>query len=118
VWSVETKLTLVVRADLGMGRGKIAAQAAHAAVAAALASARSRDFKAWLRDGQPKVVLRAASEQQLYAIAEQAHAAGLPVQVIHDAGRTQVTEGTPTCCAIGPAAANRIDAVTGALTLL
>ena len=115
---VETKLTLIVRSDLGMGRGKIAAQAAHAAVAAALASAGSRDFKAWLRDGQPKVVLKTSSEDHLYAIAEQAHQAGLPVQVVHDAGRTQVAEGTPTCCAIGPAEASRIDAITGALSLL
>ncbi|MGH3196428.1 MAG: peptidyl-tRNA hydrolase [Streptosporangiaceae bacterium] len=32
------KLTLVVRADLGLGRGKIAAQAAHAGVVSALAN--------------------------------------------------------------------------------
>jgi PTH2 family peptidyl-tRNA hydrolase len=115
---VETKLTLVVRADLGMGRGKIAAQAAHAAVAAALSSAGSRDFRNWLRDGQPKVVLRAGSESELLGLAGQARAAGLPVQVIHDAGRTQVAEGTPTCCAIGPAEAARIDAITGELSLL
>jgi peptidyl-tRNA hydrolase, PTH2 family len=115
---VETKLTLVMRADLGMGRGKIAAQAAHAAVAAALAGSGSRDFRAWLRDGQPKVVLKVSGEDELYAIAERAHAAGLPVQVIHDAGRTQVAEGTPTCCAIGPAEASRIDAITGELSLL
>jgi PTH2 family peptidyl-tRNA hydrolase len=118
VCQVETKLTLVMRADLGMGRGKIAAQAAHAAVAAALASSGSRDFRAWLRDGQPKVVLKVGSEDELYAIAEQAHTASLPVQVIHDAGRTQVAEGTPTCCAIGPAEASRIDAITGDLSLL
>jgi peptidyl-tRNA hydrolase, PTH2 family len=115
---METKLTLVVRADLGMGRGKIAAQAAHAAVAAALASLGTPDFAAWLRDGQPKVVLRAVSEEHLHAIAEQAAASELPVQVIRDAGRTQVVEGTPTCCAIGPAVASRIDAVTSDLTLL
>jgi peptidyl-tRNA hydrolase, PTH2 family len=115
---MQTKLTLVVRADLGMGRGKIAAQASHAAVAAALANLGNPDFRAWLRDGQPKVVLRANSEEQLHGIAEQAGAAGLPVQMIHDAGRTQVAEGTPTCCAIGPAAGERIDAVTGELSLL
>lgn len=115
---METKLTLVVRADLGMGRGKIAAQAAHAAVSAALASAGTADFRAWLRDGQPKVVLRAGSADELHAIAARAAAADLPVQVIHDAGRTQVAEGTPTCCAIGPAAADRIDAITGELALL
>jgi peptidyl-tRNA hydrolase, PTH2 family len=118
VCEVETKLTLVIRADLGMGRGKIAAQAAHAAVAAALASVGSPAFRAWLRDGQPKVVLKADDEEHLYALAEQAHAAGLPVQVVHDAGRTQVAEGTPTCCAIGPADGSRIDAITGELSLL
>jgi PTH2 family peptidyl-tRNA hydrolase len=118
VWRVETKLIIVVRVDLGMGRGKIAAQAAHAAVAAALAAIGSPSFRAWLRDGQPKVVLRAASEEQLHALASHASAAGLPVQVIRDAGRTQVAEGTPTSCAIGPAEASRIDAVTGDLSLL
>jgi peptidyl-tRNA hydrolase, PTH2 family len=118
VSQVETKLIIVVRADLGMGRGKIAAQASHAAVAAALASIGSDDFRAWLRDGQPKVVLRANSGEQLESLAGQASAAGLPVQVIHDAGRTQVTEGTTTCCAIGPAEASRIDVVTAELQLL
>ncbi len=82
---VETKLTLIIRADLGMGRGKIAAQAAHAAVAAALASAGSADFRAWRRDGEPKVVLKVNGEEELYALAERACAAGLPVQVVHDA---------------------------------
>jgi peptidyl-tRNA hydrolase, PTH2 family len=115
---MQTKLVLVVRADLGMGRGKIAAQAAHAAVAAALASIGTPDFAAWLRAGQPKVVLRAGSELELDAIVEQAAAAGLPVQMIHDAGRTQVAEGTPTCCAIGPAADTAIDVVTGQLPLM
>lgn len=115
---MQTKLTLVVRADLGMGRGKIAAQASHAAVTAALASIGSADFREWLRDGQAKVVLRVNSEEQLRDVAEQAAAANLPVQVIHDAGRTQVAEGTPTCCAIGPAQDTRIDAVTGKLSLL
>jgi len=115
---MQTKLTLIVRSDLGMGRGKIAAQAAHAAVAAALAGLGTPAFRAWLRDGQPKVVLRANSEEDLFAIAAQATEAGLPVQVIQDAGRTQVAEGTPTCCAIGPAADSKIDAITGQLSLL
>lgn len=115
---VETKLTLIVRADLGMGRGKIAAQAAHAAVAAALASVGSPELRNWLRDGQPKVVLKVNGEEELYALASRADAAGLRVQVVHDAGRTQVAEGTPTCCAIGPAEASKIDAITGELSLL
>jgi len=112
------KLVLVVRTDLGMGRGKIAAQVAHAAVAAALAGLGSADLAAWLRDGQPKVVLRVPGLGELDEIAAQARAAGLPVEIIRDAGRTQLEPGTATCCAVGPAEAARIDAVTAALSLL
>jgi peptidyl-tRNA hydrolase, PTH2 family len=115
---MQTKLTLVVRTDLGMGRGKIAAQVAHAAVAAALASLADAEFRDWLANGQPKVVLRAGSEEELNRVAEQAAAAGLAVQLVRDAGRTQVAAGTVTCCAIGPASDTEIDAVTGALPLL
>jgi peptidyl-tRNA hydrolase, PTH2 family len=118
VSGVVVKLVVVVRTDLGMGRGKIAAQVAHAAVAAALASYGSADFAAWLRDGQPKVVLRVPGEERLHGVVRAAQAAGLPVQLIQDAGRTQVAQGTPTCCAVGPAGAGRIDAVTGELALL
>ena len=112
------KLALLVRTDLGMARGKIAAQVAHAAVAAVLAAAGSPDCALWLAEGQPKVVLRVASGTELCQVADAARAAGLPVQVIRDAGRTQVPPGTPTCCAIGPAAAARLDPVTGGLSLL
>ena len=112
------KLALVVRADLGMGRGKIAAQVAHAAVAAVLANAGNRDFAAWLAEGQPKVVLKVASAEQLAEVVRGAVAAGLPVELIRDAGRTQVEPGTVTCCAVGPADSGRVDALTGALSLL
>ena len=112
------KLVLVVRTDLGMGRGKIAAQVAHAAVAATLAGLGGEDVPAWLRDGQPKVVLRVPGPEQLNEIVAQARVAGLPVEIIRDAGRTQLEPGTTTCCAVGPAQAGRVDAVTGALSLL
>jgi hypothetical protein len=47
------KPTLVVRVAPGLGGGKIAAQAAHAAVVCALADLGTPDFRAWLRDGSP-----------------------------------------------------------------
>ncbi len=111
------KLALVVRTDLGMGRGKIAAQVAHAAVAAVLAS-RDPDLAAWLGQGQPKVVLKVPTGEQLADLARQARADGLVAEVIHDAGRTQVAPGTATCCAIGPADSDRVDRVTAGLSLL
>jgi peptidyl-tRNA hydrolase, PTH2 family len=112
------KLAVVVRSDLGMGRGKIAAQVAHAAVAAVLTSLGRDDFAGWLRDGQPKVVLKVTGAGQLADVVQQARAAGLPVELVSDAGRTQVSPGTLTCCAIGPAESQRIDAVTAGLPLL
>lgn len=112
------KLVLLVRTDLGMGRGKIAAQVAHAAVLAVLATQASADCAAWLAQGQPKVVLRVGDEQQLGQIASAALAAGLHVEVVQDAGRTQVPPGTPTCCAIGPAPGARVDQLTSGLSLL
>ena len=117
-----TKLSLVVRTDLGMGRGKLAAQVAHAAVAAVLTAQLTAEGRAglaaWLAGGQPKVVLSVGSDAELADIAAAASAAGLPTEVIRDAGRTQLAPGTTTCCAIGPADAARVDAVTGGLSLL
>jgi peptidyl-tRNA hydrolase, PTH2 family len=112
------KLAVVVRADLGMGRGKIAAQVAHAAVAAVLANLGTDDLGGWLREGQPKVVLKVTSGEQLHEVIGQAKAAGLPVELVNDAGRTQVSPGTLTCSAIGPADDQRIDAITAGLPLL
>lgn len=112
------KLALLVRTDLDMRRGKIAAQVAHAAVLAVLATYGSSDCAAWLAAGQPKVVLRVGSDAELGRIADAARGAGLPVEVIQDAGRTQVPPGTPTCCAIGPAQSARVDQLTGGLSLL
>ena len=75
-------------------------------------------FSAWLAEGQPKVVLKVGTAGQLEDVVRQARAGGLPVEVISDAGRTQVTPGTLTCCALGPAETQRIDAVTAGLALL
>ena len=112
------KLALVVRTDLDMGRGKIAAQVAHAAVAAVLANQRGAVFHRWREDGQPKVVLKVPDADALEQVIARARTADLPVELVHDAGRTQVPAGTLTCCAIGPAQAERIDIATAGLGLL
>ena len=97
---VATKLALVVRTDLDLGRGKIAVQVAHAAVAATLASIRTADLVTWLGDGQPKVVLRVGTAEQRQDIVRAAREAGLPAGAGPDAGRRQRSPGTLTCCAI------------------
>jgi PTH2 family peptidyl-tRNA hydrolase len=114
------KQVIVVRRDLGMGMGKTAAQAAHAAVLGVerVRASRPEWASGWWAAGQPKVVVQVASVEELADVCDRARDAGLPVVVVHDSGRTQVPAGTPTCAAIGPAPSERVDAVTGPLRLL
>ncbi len=110
------KQAIVARADLGMGEGKLAAQVAHASLAAyehTEESARSE----WKRDGQKKIVLAVSSERALFELQEAAKVEGLPTGLVRDAGHTQLDPETPTAIAIGPAADRRIDAITGDLSL-
>ena len=111
------KQAIVVRTDLGMGTGKLAAQVAHAslqAVEATDAAAR----RSWKSEGQTKVVLSADGEDELFELADRASAEGVPHSVVRDAGRTQLNPGTVTALAVGPAGEDAVDAVTGHLSLL
>ena len=115
----EIKQVIVVRTDLGMGRGKIAAQVGHACVLGADHVRRSHPewFKIWW-SGQEKVVLRASGIKELQEIRLAAIELGLPWSEVTDAGHTQVASGTTTCISIGPAPENLIDKITGNLRLL
>src|SRR5690348_13728809 len=111
------KQVIVVNEALKLPRGKLAAQVAHASVAALLeATANSR--RAWLEVGMPKVVVRCESEQELLALEAAAERAGLPHALIRDAGHTVVAAGTVTCLGLGPAPIEAIDALTRELRLV
>ncbi|MBI5295655.1 MAG: peptidyl-tRNA hydrolase [Chloroflexi bacterium] len=111
------KQVIVVNEVLKLPRGKLAAQVAHASVAAFLET-EPRDQMAWLEEGMPKVVLKGEDETALRELEQKAATLGLPVCLIEDAGRTAVPEGTVTCLGIGPAEDAKIDEVTGELKLL
>lgn len=111
------KQAIVLRSDLGMGKGKIAAQAAHASIAAYRLSAEA-DRKKWQASGEEKVALKVGSENELIELFGQAKARKLPAALIRDAGRTQIPAGTVTALAIGPAEERLVDEVTGKLKLL
>jgi PTH2 family peptidyl-tRNA hydrolase len=111
------KQVIVVNELLRLPRGKLAAQVAHASVAALL-SASHEVLRAWMESGMPKVVLRGDDDAQLIALEGQAANAGLPTALIRDAGHTVVAPGTLTCLGIGPAPDEDIDAISGTLRLL
>jgi len=108
------KQAVVVRRDLGLSPGKLAAQVAHAAISAA---DKSRWKKDWLREGQKKSVLGVENLEELISIYNEAKNSGLPVELIQDLGKTEIPAGTKTCVGIGPAPEEEIDKVTGELKL-
>jgi PTH2 family peptidyl-tRNA hydrolase len=99
-----------------MGEGKLAAQVAHASLMA-YEDAPASDQKSWKGGGQKKVVLQANGESELFALAEKAKAKRLPHAIVRDAGHTELEPGTASALAVGPASAERIDTVTGDLSL-
>ncbi|KAG8535757.1 hypothetical protein GDO81_027833 [Engystomops pustulosus] len=117
--SGEFKMVLVVRNDLKMGKGKVAAQCSHAAVSAyKQLQKRNPDLlKQWEYCGQPKVVVKAPDEGTLVELLSQAKQLGLTISLIQDAGRTQIAPGSRTVLGVGPGPGNLIDQVTGHLKL-
>jgi peptidyl-tRNA hydrolase, PTH2 family len=116
----EQKMVLVLRGEIRLTAGKAAVQAAHAAVMLVrqAESARNPDLNAWLDQGQKKIALVVPTLDELVQLERRARADGLPTVFVEDAGLTEVPPGTRTCLGLGPAPANRLDAITGDLDLL
>lgn len=116
----EMKQAIVVRTDLKMGKGKVAAQVAHASLTAAEAAQQKKRgwYDGWKEGGQAKIVLKVESENALRDLFQKARGAGLPASLIEDRGLTQIEPGTVTCLGIGPAPEAEVDSITGKLRLL
>ena len=114
-----------------MRRGKEIAQGSHASMAFLVHRMRANPSAQtevsltlkpaeleWFTRGTAKVCLKVNSEEELLACHEQAQQAGLESHLIRDSGRTEFG-GVPTltACAIGPDTPERIDRITGELTL-
>lgn len=118
-----------MRKDLNMRKGKMIAQGAHASLAVVLEAGTIRDgryeltldaaMQEWLGGRFTKICVSVDSEAALDAVVAKARAAGVPCALITDAGVTEF-RGVPTrtCCAVGPAWSEDVDAITGGLPLL
>ena len=115
----DIKQVIVVRTDLGMGKGKIAAQVGHACVLGAEHVRKSHPewYSEWW-GRQEKIVVKVIGIKELQEVKRHAIDLNLPWSEISDAGHTQLDPGTTTCISIGPAPENLIDKITGDLKLL
>jgi PTH2 family peptidyl-tRNA hydrolase len=111
------KQIIVMRADLKMSRGKIAAQACHACLGA-YKKADDRVLKKWETEGEKKVVLKVNDLEELFEIYELSKATNMPIYLVHDAGHTELPKSTITCLGIGPDEDEKIDKITQDLKLL
>jgi len=116
----EYKLVIVLRTDIKMSKGKMAAQAGHAAVSASEYARKNRPewWNPWIMEGQCKIAVKVKSEQEILELERKARNAQLPAVLIVDRGLTEIPPNTITCLGIGPAPANKVDAITGKLSLL
>jgi PTH2 family peptidyl-tRNA hydrolase len=118
----DTKQVIVMRTDLGMRKGKMIAQGAHASLAVftrEYANKTQSYTRQWLDNNFAKICVGTDSEESLDDLVKQAKDAGMPVMKIIDCGRTEFG-GVPTatCIAIGPYWSDEIDKITGDLKLL
>ncbi len=113
----EMKQVILMRQDLKLPKGKMAAQTAHAAVEAVLKTDKTK-LKKWHSEGQKKVVLKIKDDKELYKYIQQAKDQGLTTSTITDAGKTVIKPGTVTCGAIGPDKEEEIDLITGNLPMM
>jgi peptidyl-tRNA hydrolase, PTH2 family len=114
---MELKQVILVRKDLKLPKGKMAAQVSHASVDATLKSDKKL-VEEWRRHGMKKVVLEANDEKDLFKYRQMAEDMGLKTALITDAGHTVVEPGTITCLAIGPDEERKIDPLTGKLKMV
>lgn len=132
----DIKQMIVMRKDLNMRKGKIAAQASHASVSAVIKTSlkegidfeldengciamRGNSYLAnWLRDSFKKVCVYVNSEEELLDIYDQGLENGFIVSLVRDSGLTEFHNVlTYTCLAFEPLPANLIDKITGNLPL-
>lgn len=118
-YDAKPRMVFIVRKDLGMGRGKIAAQVAHAASRLTLQAHNENpellaEYFDW---GEPKIVLYVPDENSQNEIQQQFTEDGLINNLVVDAGKTQIEPNTQTV--LGVLAAKRsIDPYTQALKLV
>lgn len=111
------KQIIIVRKDLEMPAGKMAAQCCHGCLG--VYKKINKEIKSkWEKQGEKKVVVYVESLDELISIREKCQKKGLKSYMVKDAGKTVLKPGTITVLAIGPDKDEKIDEITSSLPLL
>ncbi|KZX16940.1 peptidyl-tRNA hydrolase Pth2 [Methanobrevibacter filiformis] len=110
------KQVIVVRKDIKMSKGKMAAQCCHGSLNA-YKNANPSKIEIWENEGQAKVVLKIQTLEELIELKKMIAVNKVPHHLVIDAGRTELPESTVTCLGIGPDTDEIIDKLTGHLKL-
>ncbi len=116
----EVKQVIIVRKDLDMGTGKLAAQCCHGSVLGFLEAEKTDEkiAREWLDAGQKKIVLKVDDEAALIKLYKAYQFKKIPCALVNDAGLTQLPAGTTTVLGVGPWKSDEIDQFSKGLKLL
>lgn len=120
----EPIMYLIVRNSLGMKKGKIGAQTAHAAIGifkkyldnkSSFSKDNNKIFDQWMETGTTKIVLKANDDEwmQLKKILNEDM-----WYIVRDAGRTQVEKNSETVIAMFPLPKNKVPSIIEHMSLL
>lgn len=126
------KQVYIVNSDLGMGKGKIAGQVAHAAIyymeelllyAEGLSPENNglfERFVAWRKEehGMMKKIVLKSSEEEMKKILCDLAVKGIEKFAVYDRGLTQIEYGSFTCIVVEPLEEEKCDKLFGHLKLL
>lgn len=113
------RMVFIIRKNLGMSAGKLAAQCAHGAgaITSLLHTHDVALLNKWHSEGMTKIALKVQSDDEFNKIVDEVQKSNIPFYKVVDAGKTQLDPGTPTVLTIGPAAKDALDPLVGSLKL-
>lgn len=116
----EIKQAIIIRTDLEMSRGKLAAQVAHASLMSYFAAEKfdKEVTEKWLDTGEKKIVLKVSGEEALVKLFKAFEFKKVPCALVSDAGLTEIPPGSKTALGIGPWQSSKINELTSGLKLL
>ena len=114
----EYVMYLIVRTDLKMSKGKIAAQCGHAVQWLTINNIHKDSFKKRFTYINPKICLKIPSEDTMDVISNYCSKNNIDYYIVIDAGRTQVPPLSKTVLGVGPIKKSEVPTLIKDLKLL